>query len=308
MNELYVQNNQNLADLIFDKLDVRPATRKDYKYRIWHFLEFVQTQGNNPDILLQYKDRLRHSAEMKVSTKNKFLVCARIFLREVQRQPNFPFQYNLDVKSFQQSRKHKVYGLNDYDVSMLIEWMNRHPDKLREHAVLCLLLFQGLRQFEICNIKWSEVSIEDGTVLIQGKGMDDKEIVHLHPQTVRALERYIEYRKQTMKPSEAFLFVSKSKRGFDEHLTVRGLHYMVKAIFKELGIDRTVHGTRHYFTTHLIKNMKDSSLLQVAQFTRHRSTETLQTYYDAVLEEDDLMSYQNAFNDVASKLVVQPAK
>jgi integrase/recombinase XerC len=308
MNELSYQKNQEIADLIFEKLDVRQSTIKDYKYRIGHFLYFMQNTPLSPDLLVQYKNYLRLTAEMKVSTKNKFLTCARIFLREVQRQPRAPFQFNLDVKSFQQSKKHKVYGLNEYDVSLLCGWINRNPEKLREHAILCLLLFQGLRQFEICNIKWHEVDVEEGTVLIQGKGMDDKEIVHLHPQTVRALDRYIKQRKQTMHPQEGYLFVSKSKRGAEERLTVRGLRYIVKDIFEGLGIDRTVHGTRHYFTTHLIKNMPGSNLLQIAQFTRHRSTETLQTYYDAILEEDDLADYQNAFNDVASKLVVEPAK
>jgi integrase/recombinase XerC len=304
MNELMLQKNQNLADIVFDKLDVRPSTRQDYKYRIGHFLQFLQTTPLNPGILLEYKDYLRRDAEMKVSTKNKFLTCARIFLKEVQRH-NSRFQYNLDVKSFQQSRKHKVYGLNEYDVSLICQWINSHPDKLREHAILCLLLFQGLRQFEICNIRWHEVEIENGTVLIRSKGMDDLELVRLHPQTVRALDKYLELRKETMKPTETYLFVSKSKRSGEERLTVRGLRYLVKDIFNELGIDRTVHGTRHYFTTHLIKNMPGSSLLQVAQFTRHRSTETLQTYYDAILEEGDIENYQNAFNDIASKLVVQ---
>jgi integrase/recombinase XerC len=184
--------------------------------------------------------------------------------------------------------------------------MNRHPDKLREHAILCLLLFQGLREMEVCAINLFEFDEIEGTVLIRSKGMDDKDLINLHPQTVRALARYAAQRKAVMRPYETYLFVSERKRSLEEKLTVRGLRYIVKSIFNDLGINRNVHGTRHYFTTHLIKNMP-GSLLQVAQFTRHKSITTLQIYNDAVLNTENVALYQNAFNDIAGKLIINAA-
>jgi integrase/recombinase XerC len=302
MNDLALRDHQGVANGIFDKLDVRPSTRQDYKYRIGHFLTFVKHQGLSANVLMDYKDFLRATDAMSVSTKNKMLTCARIFLREVQRQTHSsPVTFNTDIKGFQQSAKHKLFGLDEYDVTLLCGWMNRFPDKLREHAILCLLLFQGLREMEVCGINLFDFDESDGTVLIRSKGMDDKETIPLHPQTVRALSRYVEQRKGEMMPYETFLFVSERKRSEEQHLTVRGLRYIVKAIFNEIGIDRNVHGTRHYFTTHLIKNMP-GSLLQVAQFTRHKSVSTLQIYNDAILDVENVALYQNAFNDIAGKL------
>jgi site-specific recombinase XerD len=307
MNELTVHNNLKVAELLFDKLDVRPSTRQDYKYRIRHFMNFLSNHPVNTDSLLDYKNYLRADDRLSISTKNKFLTCARTFLREVQRHRELtPFTFNLDIKCFQQNKKHKVFGLDEYDVTLLCQWMNRNPDKLREHAILCLLLFQGLREMEVCNINFFEVDLEDANVLIRSKGMDDKETIYLHPQTVRALSKYMEQRRNVMKPSETYLFVSERKRSADEALTIRGLRYIVKGIFNELGIARNVHGTRHYFTTHLIQNMP-GSLLQVAQFTRHKNITTLQTYHDGILDKENVAQYQNAFNDIAGKLFVEPA-
>jgi integrase len=307
VNELTVQNTLIVAELLFDKLDVRPSTRQDYKYRIRHFMGFLSTNPVSMDSLLDYKNYLRADEALSISSKNKFLTCARTFLREVQRRPDLTnVHFNLDVKCFQQNKKHKVFGLDEYDVTLLCQWMNRNPDKLREHAILCLLLFQGLREMEVCNINFFEVDLEDATVLIRSKGMDDKETIHLHPQTVRALNRYMEQRRNAMSPSETYLFVSERKRSADEALTIRGLRYIVKGIFNELGIARTVHGTRHYFTTHLIQNMP-GSLLQVAQFTRHKNITTLQTYHDGILDKENVAQYQNAFNDIAGKLYVELA-
>ena len=305
MNELKLQDSNDIARVVFDGLDVRESTRIDYKYRIKHFLRFVESRQLNPNILLEYKNALRGDNTMSIATKNKFLTCARTFVREVQRlNPQFHFQ--VEVKSFQQNKKHKVYGLNEAEVLRLCQWMNAHPDKLREHAMLCLLLFQGLREFEVCNINYYEIDLVEDEMLIRSKGHDDKDVIHLHSQTKLVLERYMQQRKSEMKPSDTFLFTSKSRKSVHERLSVRGLRHIVQSIFAEVGINRTVHGCRHYFTTHLIKNL-DGSLLQVAQFTRHKSVETLQIYNDSIVEKEDVARFQNAFNDVAFYLAPQPS-
>jgi integrase/recombinase XerC len=305
--DLKRQDNIRIADAVFRGLDVRPNTRQDYRYRIKHYLDFIEYQPLSAHILLDYKNALRADDTMSIATKNKYLTCARAFLREVQRlTPNLAFQFNTKVKNFQQNKKHKVFGLDEAEVMRLCQWMNANPNKMREHALLCLLLFQGLRSFEVCNLNYYEIDLIEGVMLVQSKGMDDKDIVHLHPQTKLVLERYMKQRQSALKPSDKYLFVSGRRQSWDEKLSVRGLRYIIKGIFAEVGIDRTVHGCRHYFTTHLIKNL-DGSLLQVAQFTRHKSVETLQIYNDSILEKEDVTRYQNAFNDVAYYLTPQPA-
>jgi integrase/recombinase XerC len=68
-------------------------------------------------------------------------------------------------------------------------------------------------------------------------------------------------------------------------------------VLDELGIDKTTHGFRHYFTTRLIKTYK-GDLLEVRQYTRHASLEMLQIYNDSIKQQADLPRFYSAFEGV----------
>lgn len=291
-----ITDYSSLIDQVFDGLDVRDTTRYEYKIRIKHFLAFIMTTGLTVNSFLDYKRTLEANSEYSTASKNKFLTCARIFLRECHRLGLLPRDITTNVKGFRQSSLHKLSGLNDSDVYLICQWVKAHPDKLREHALLSLLLFNGLRQAEICQITLDDVNLDDQTLFILGKGRDDKERVYLHPETARALKRYIES-KDFDDPSYLFTAQKQTNGAEVVKLTERGLRYIVKAIFAEVGIDKNVHGFRHYFTTKLIKSMP-GQLTTVAQFTRHRSLSMLQVYNDTILQENDLPTYYATFSDV----------
>lgn len=50
-------------------------------------------------------------------------------------------------------------------------------------------------------------------------------------------------------------------------------------LFNELGINKTIYGFRHYFTTHLLKSFDVNT---VRKFTRHKSLNMLIIYNDEV--------------------------
>jgi len=52
-----------------------------------------------------------------------------------------------------------------------------------------LLALQGLRQIEAVRLNVEDLDLVNGLAWIQGK--DDKELIHLHPETVRGLRNYI---------------------------------------------------------------------------------------------------------------------
>jgi integrase/recombinase XerC len=279
-------------DRVIDMLDVRDNTRYEYKQRIKPFIQYVAVEGFQINVLLSYKRSLDNK-EYSVSTKNKYLTCARLFLRECYRLGLVDKDVTTNIKSFRQDKKHKISGLTDGDVSLICEWMRMHPNSLRENALLCLLLFQGLRQAEICNLKIQDIDFEAKTLFVLGKGRDDKELVHLHPKTTNALRRYC----SSTDLNTDYLFVSSKMPSSSIKLTERGLRHIIKTILSELGIDKTVHGFRHYYTTKLIREMP-SNLTVIAQFTRHKSLETLQIYNDSVLMEADLVNYWNVFDNL----------
>lgn len=294
MNNALVSMPERNVDGIINSLDVSENTRSEYRQRIKPFMAYVQAEGLSLNVLLEYKRMLKDREDYSVASRNKYLATAKVFMRECYRLGLVDRDLTTNVKSFRQDKRHKVNGLTDEEASLVCEWIRQNPERLRERALLCLLLFNGLRQAEACNIRRKDLDLRSGTMFVLGKGRDDYEKVYLHPNTTRALRRYC---RNVRLQDDDYLFTSLRKPSKNGKLTVRGLQSIIKSIFAELEIDRTVHGCRHFYTTRLIKEMS-GSLTVVAQFTRHKSLEMLQIYNDSVLLEQDLTHYRKAFSDL----------
>lgn len=278
---------------IFDDMDIAESTKQDYLARLPAFAGFLHRNGLNRNSLLEYKKHLRDRTDLGIAAKNKYLAVARIALKELYRRGAVSIDLSLGVKSFQQSQKHRVEGLNEQEVERLCAYLRELPDDfktMRLRALVALLLYQGLRQAEIVRLDVSDVDLASGRLYVLGKGRDDKEPIYLHPQTVKALKSYL----KASKVKHGALFTSLWGQTKGKRLSTRGLRGIVKDLFAGVGIDKTVHGTRHYFTTTLVKSYK-SDLLRVAKYTRHRSVEMLQVYDDQVTDMQDLINYYEAF-------------
>ena len=163
-----------------------------------------------------------------------------------------------------------------------------------------LLLFQGLRQAEICNLRYYDVDLKQNCLHILGKGRDDKEPLTMQEDVRRTLKEYIE--KNPNKYANSFLFTSERRKSQGGGLTTRGLAVIIKSIFDELDIDSSVHAFRHSFTTTLVKKLPN--LLEVAQLTRHKSVEMLQVYNDELKIEEQTIKLNSAFNGLSKMLTV----
>jgi integrase len=293
---LSVEDTRGKASKVFDLLDVSEATRKDYKYRIGLFLDFTGERGLNRNSFLEFKRALAERTDLAVATKNKYLATAKIFLKEANRQGFLPADITQNIKTFSQSKKHKRDGLNDEEMSKLttaIKELPETPTNTRLKAILSLLVFQGLRQVEVIRLDVKDIDFISKTAFIQGKGRDDKEPIYLHPETIKALQAYL----KTNKIADGALFTSQSNNNKNQRLTTRAIRDIVKKTLNALGIEKTTHGFRHYFTTTLIKTYK-GDLLEVAQYTRHKSLEMLQVYNDNINRKADLPRYYQAFSGV----------
>lgn len=294
---LTINNLRLNAQRVFDFLDVTESTRIDYKYRIGLFLDFLQVNGFTHNTFLEFKRYLTGRTDLSTSTKNKYLAAARIFLKELNRQEVLPVDITQNIKTFTQEKKHKRTGLNEDEMTKLVNYLRSldpSPQNTRIRAIISLLALQGLRQVEIVRLDVEDLDLSNMTAQIQGKGRDDKEPIDLHPESVKVLADYI---KSNRKASGA-LFTSISNNRHNQRLTTRAIREIVTSVLKGLSIEKSTHGFRHYFTTKLIKTYK-GDLLEVAQYTRHRSLEMLQVYNDSIKKQADLPRYYNAFDGVA---------
>jgi len=292
-----IDDIRNKAERVFDLLDVKETTRADYKARIAFFIDYTRQHGINRNSFLEFKRELAERADLSVATKNKYLTTAGVFLKELNRLGLLPADITQNIKRFSQTKKHRKDGLTDNEIKTLTDKMRalpQDPQATRLKAILALLTLQGLRQIEVIRLDVKDLDFIAKTAFIQGKGKDDKEPINLHPEATRALQEYL----KANKIADGALFTSQSNNSLHKRLTTRALRGIVKETLRELGINKTTHGFRHYFTTRLIKTYK-GDLLEVAQYTRHKSLEMLQVYNDNIKRKADLPRYYKAFNGVS---------
>ena len=264
------------TDWIFDGLDVSETTRKDYSARVGLFLSYVHSHGFNRESLLSFKRHLERT-DYSVSTKNKYLATARVLLKELERRGLIPPEMMQGVKFFRQSKRHKREGLTDREVQLLgikLKFLPDTPRNSRLRALFSLLAFQGLRQIEIVRLDVEDIKLHRNVAYVRGKGEDDKEAIYLAPATLKAIKEYLKIHKLT----DGALFRSLGNRK-TERMSTMTIKREVGGLCKELGIEKTVHGFRHFYITELLKTM---DVRDVRKFSRHRSMEMLIVYDDEV--------------------------
>lgn len=295
-NSLITLHEIDFAETVFNHLDINKNTKKEYSYRIGLFTSYLQSHGFTQNSFIEYKHNLSEKTDFSISTKNKYLIVARIFCKELHKKGYLPVDITQNVKSFQQSRKHKKDGFTENEIQQIISYIHSQENSLatcRKKALLSLLILQGLRQIEIVRLNMSDLNLVLKRAYIQGKGRDDKELIDLHPVTVATLKNYI----RIWRIGGGALFRSTSNNSKNHRLTTRSIRNIIDTILDELDIDCTVHGFRHYYTTKLLESFK-GDLLTVAQYTRHKSLEMLQVYNDAIKRKEDLPRYYSAFEKV----------
>lgn len=293
-----IQLKTNEAVKAFDLLPVNETTRADYKARIGLYVDFINQHGLNRNTLLDYRRYLDSRTDYSVSTKNKYFTSAKRYTGVLHTAGLLPVDITKDIsgkdlKGFKQNKKHKKDGLQTDEVQRLSEYLQSlEPTQpnYRLKAMLALFMYQGLRQIEVIRLDVTDIDLKNSKAFIHGKGRDDKEPIALHPYTAQALADYL---KASGKKSGA-LFTSNSNNSYNQRMTTRGLRKVITGVLDNLGIDNSVHGFRHYFTTTMVKHYK-GDLLAVAHYTRHKNLEMLQVYNDAINAQADLPRYYKAF-------------
>jgi len=294
MNEITKFNlsSINLDDVkkLFSTLDISETTKQDYQNRIKLFIEFIGNTSFNFNSYMEFKNYLRNKNNWSVSTKNKYLITAKVLLNVLQQRGIIP-DITKNVKVFSQVKKHKKQGITESEIKTIS--LNLKNTDTRTQAIITLLTYQGLRQIELTRLDIEDIDLKSGFAFIQGKGQDDKTKIYLHTDTIKALRNYI----NDYNVKSGALFFSVSNRGKNKRLSTRTIRGIVKTLLNEIGVEKTTHGFRHYFTTRLIKHY-NGNIIQVSKYTRHKSLEMLQVYNDDINLEKDIPNFQECFSGI----------
>ncbi len=160
----------------------------------------------------------------------------------------------------------------------------------RNKAIIETLYGSGLRVSELISLQLSRMNIDEGYMLVEGKGSKQR-LVPLSPTSITQISNWLIDRNlmQVKKGNEDFLFLS--KRG--TKLTRAMIFEIVKNLSELAGIRKKVspHTFRHSFATHLLEN--GANLRAIQQLLGHESITTteLYTHIDVKMLRNTIMEF-----------------
>lgn len=150
------------------------------------------------------------------------------------------------------------------------------PEGVRDRAIIELLYSSGLRVSELCNLKLTDLFIEEGYMHITGKGRKDR-LVPVSPEAIKQLEQWFDVRCHIKaKPGEGeYVFISNSR---GRHLSRITIFHNIKQYADDAEISKEIspHTFRHSFATHLYQG--GANLYAIQLMLGHESITTTEIY------------------------------
>ncbi|EKJ87993.1 MULTISPECIES: site-specific tyrosine recombinase XerD [Leptospira] len=147
--------------------------------------------------------------------------------------------------------------------------------ELRDKCIFELLYSSGLRISEACNLKMTDIDMENMTITVEGKGGRQR-LVPFGEKSLEILKKYLtESRTEILKKRTCeFVFVSKKGSYINRKSVWRLLNHYIKRTKIKKKV--TPHTLRHSFATHLLENHAD--LKSVQELLGHIDISTTQIY------------------------------
>ncbi len=152
---------------------------------------------------------------------------------------------------------------------------------LEKRAVIILLLYGcGLRLAELTAIKLNDISFDDMTIKVTGKG-DKQRIVPLVPRVAERLKKYSVLRSEICKSDNNFLILSDE----GENISRSEVYRTVREVLTAMGVEgkRSPHVLRHTFATHLMS--EGAGIETVKELLGHANLSTTQIYTHSTIKE-----------------------
>ena len=149
--------------------------------------------------------------------------------------------------------KHLPDVLTVEEIDALIGQIDRSTrEGQRNCAILETLYSCGLRVSELCNLKISDLYLNEGFIKVEGKG-NKQRLVPISPRAVSELKNYFLDREQGLiKPGyEDFVFISR----FGKNISRIMVFHIIKELAAAIGLKKSIspHTFRHSFATHLLE-------------------------------------------------------
>lgn len=182
------------------------------------------------------------------------------------------------------------------EIDAMISAIDTSKDEsLRNRAIIETLYGSGVRVSELVNIRLSHLMLEEGFMLVEGKGSKQR-LSPLSPVATELIRQYLEQRlDMAIKPDSSDILFLNRRGGRMSRVMV---FYIIRDLAKAAGIERKVspHTLRHSFATHLLEG--GANLRAIQEMLGHESIATTEIYLhlDLRVLRKELLTHHPHYN------------
>lgn len=168
----------------------------------------------------------------------------------------------------------QVLSLEEID-AMINEIDLSSPQGHRNRAIIEMLYGSGLRVSELTTLKLSDMYLDEGYMLIKGKGSKQR-LVPISPEADKWFRFWLQDRCHLNIDAKAGDIAFLNRNG--GQLTRAMIFTIIRRLAEAAGIKKTIspHTLRHSFATHLLQNGADLRIIQ--QLLGHEDITTTEIY------------------------------
>lgn len=261
-----------------------------YRCDLLNFFKYLESNKLkcNKETLYSYITYLNLTCHLKNQSIKRRIIAIRQFykfledIKEIKKDPLKDFRF----KFKQERRLPKTLNVNEVCLLLKSAYYElecadskyKYFEALRNVALLELLIGTGIRIGEASSLKLSNISFEERTIIINGKGRKERMIYISSNKSWQIIKKWIKERSKH-KPLCTNLFINK----YGNSLSI----YSIENIFKKyrhsshINQGSTPHYLRHTFATNLLNNGADIRAVQ--ELLGHANISTTEIYTEVSL-------------------------
>lgn len=260
-------------------------TIKAYRSDLLGLYNFIlQNNINKIDSnhIIMYVTHLKDKQKLKESSLRRKIISFKLFFdylyvkkitkRNYMKDINFKFkkEHRLPKTLKINNIKNLLAYITNYSKNELSDFKKRYI--IRDIAIIDILISTGIRIGELSSIKINDVSLEEKTVLIHGKGKKERLLYFSSNETIKNIKEWLKIRDNCHLETDN-LFVNR----YGNLLSIHSIEAIYEKYRKLADIpESTPHYLRHTFATNLLNNGAD--IRSVQELLGHSSISTTEIY------------------------------
>lgn len=276
--------NQLITQLKITK-NLQEQTLKAYSSDITNFLNYINKETIEQIDILNYINYLFDEKKLKDRSIKRKIISLKIyfnFLEDNSIIKTNPFT-KLKFKFKQEKKLPKTLQKNEVKKLLETAYNELNSSKttykkfetIRNISLLEILISTGIRIQEASLITLNDISLQEKTIIIHGKGRKERQLFILNKYVLSSLKNWLTIRK-TSSPKCNNIFINKYGNPLSIH-SIENIFRKYKTL-SNINIKATPHYLRHTFATNLLTNGAD--IRSVQEILGHSSISTTQIYLE----------------------------